>query len=76
MGIQQTVHSLKILESLEMLRISEVFVASSDRSFSEPPSGHGCPPVQVMDVRRNACFFFVQAWEGLTKAIAAGHPHE
>ena len=44
----------------------------SDRSFSEPPWGHGRPRLRVMDVRTEMLVF--QDFEGLTEVFAPGRP--
>ena len=44
----------------------------SDRSFFEPPWGHGRPRLRVMDVRAEMLVF--QDFEGLTEVFAPGRP--
>ena len=49
-----------------------MYLVISDRSFFEPPWGHGRPRLRVMDVRTEMLVFF-QGFEGLTEVFAPGH---
>ena len=45
----------------------------SDRSFFEPPWGHGRPRLRVMDIRAEMLVFFPE-FDDLTKVFTFGRP--